>query len=131
MIRHRIIILISVCIASCSANSEQEVGPSGLTFIHLNDTYRVDQEFPLFVENLKGRVFMKIYNLGNLLNDDWGRQYDAPFASIRVVDGDYDPSGNSGVGVFNYEEFNPGDPTDLQTFRSLWEIRMGIEINFR
>ena len=121
MIRHRIIILISVCIASCSANADWS------TRVDL----RIDQEFPLFVENLKGRVFMKIYNLGNLLNDDWGRQYDAPFASIRVVDGDYDPSGNGGVGVFNYDEFNPGDPTDLQTFRSLWEIRMGIEINFR
>jgi len=92
---------------------------------------RIDQEFPLFVDNLKGRVFVKFYNIGNLLNDDWGRQYDAPFASIRVVDGDYDAAGNGGVGVFNYNEFNPGDETDLQTFSSLWEIRMGIEINFR
>jgi len=92
---------------------------------------RLDQEFPLFIDNLKGRVFMKIYNLGNLLNDDWGRQYDAPFASLRVVDGVYDPAGNGGVGVYNYDSFSAGDPTDLQLFHSLWEVRLGIEINFR
>ena len=92
---------------------------------------RLDQEFPLYIDNLKGMVFFKIYNLGNLLNDDWGRQYDAPFASLRVVDGSYDAAGNGGVGVYNYDVFEPASPTDLQTFRSLWEIRMGVEINFR
>jgi len=92
---------------------------------------RLDQEIPLFVDNLKGRVFLKVYNLGNLLNDDWGRQYDSPFSSIRVIDGNYDASANGGVGVYNYDTFNPGDPTDLQSFRSLWEVRAGIEINFR
>jgi hypothetical protein len=88
---------------------------------------RIDQEIPLFVDDLKGRLFVKIYNLGNLLNDDWGRQYDSPFSSIRVVDGDYDSVNN----VYNYDSFSPGDPTDLQTFSSLWEVRAGFEINFR
>ena len=88
---------------------------------------RVDQEIPLFVDDLKARGFVKIYNLGNMLNSDWGRQYDAPFSSVRVVDGFYDP----GADVYNYNSFSAADPSDLQTFPSLWEVRAGIEINFR
>jgi hypothetical protein len=88
---------------------------------------RMDQEFPLFVEGLKGRGFLKIYNLGNMLNSDWGRQIDAPFSSMRIVDGSYDDVNN----VYNYDSFDGRDPSDLQTFSSLWEVRAGIEINFR
>ena len=88
---------------------------------------RIDQEFPLFVENLKGRAFVKIYNLGNMIDDDWGRQYDAPFSSLTVVQGDYDATND----VYNYSEFEAGEVSDLQTFSSLWEVRAGIEINFR
>ena len=88
---------------------------------------RIDQEFPLFVEDLKGRAFLKIYNLGNMLDSSSGRQYDAPFSSIRVVDGFYDDVND----VYNYDSFSAGDPSDLQTFSSLWEVRVGIEINFR
>jgi hypothetical protein len=88
---------------------------------------RVDQEFPLFVDGLKGRGFLKIYNLGNMLNSSWGRVVDAPFSSMRIVDGSYDDVND----VYNYDSFSARDPSDLQTFSSLWELRAGIEINFR
>ncbi len=89
---------------------------------------RIDQEIPLFVDNLKALGFVKIYNLGNMLNDDWGRQYDAPFSSMRIVDGDY---GITNADQYTYDSFSNRDASDLQTFSSLWEVRMGLEINFR
>jgi len=88
---------------------------------------RIDQEIPLFVDDLKARGFLKIYNVGNMLNSDWGRQYDAPFASMRIVDGNYDDAAD----LYNYDEFSARDASDLQTFDSLWEVRAGLEINFR
>lgn len=88
---------------------------------------RIDQEIPLFVTDLRGKMFVKIYNFGNLLNDDWGKQWDSQFFAVQVVDGDYD----SGTGQYIFEDFTDGDINDLLEFRSLWEARIGIEINFR
>jgi hypothetical protein len=87
---------------------------------------RIDQEIPLYFDDLKARAFVKVYNFTNMLNDDWGRQYDAPFNSAGVVDIEVD---DSGAYIFN--TFDPSDTTDLQTFSSLWEVRLGLEVNFR
>jgi hypothetical protein len=84
------------------------------------------QQIPLFVDDLKGRLFLKIYNLTNMLNDDWGKQYDAQNFPQEVVSGSVAPGGE-----FIYESFNAVDINDLQEFRSLWEIKLGIEIDFR
>ena len=86
---------------------------------------RVDQEFPLGMDNLKARAFLKIYNFTNMLNSDWGRAYDAAFSSQGVVDVSLDASG-----AYVFEDFSPGGISDLQTFSSLWEMRLGIEVNF-
>ena len=87
---------------------------------------RVDQEIPLFMDDLKARAFLKIYNFTNMLNDEWGRQYDAEFFSQDVVDVSLDPSG-----AYVFEAFNRKGLTDLQEFSSLWEMRLGLEVNFR
>ena len=86
---------------------------------------RIDQEIPLFRDDLKARAFLKIYNVGNLLNSSWGRQYDAPFFSQEVVESSIDSQGR-----YVYEDFSPADSTELDEFASLWEMRMGFEINF-
>jgi hypothetical protein len=88
---------------------------------------RVDQEFPLFFDDLKGRVFLKIYNFTNMLNDDWGRQYDSSFFSRNVVD----VTSLTPTGQYEYDNFEAGGISDLQTFSSLWEMRLGVEVNFR
>jgi hypothetical protein len=88
--------------------------------------FRVDQELPLFFDDLKARAYLKIYNFGNMLNKDWGRQYDARFSPVTVVNGGIDDQGR-----YEFNQFFGGDITDLQEFSSLWELRMGIEINFR
>ncbi|MBT8107261.1 MAG: TonB-dependent receptor [Gammaproteobacteria bacterium] len=88
---------------------------------------RVDQEIPLGLEGLKGRLFVKIYNFTNMLNDDWGRQYDSRFFSRDVVE----VESLDATGAYVYSNFTPGDLSDLQETRSLWEMRLGLEVNFR
>jgi len=39
------------------------------------------QEVPGIFEGNKGEVRFDIFNLGNMLNKDWGQIYDVPFAS--------------------------------------------------
>ncbi|MDH3534020.1 MAG: hypothetical protein OEO82_13885, partial [Gammaproteobacteria bacterium] len=73
------------------------------------------------------RAYLKIYNFTNMLNDDWGRQYDAAFFSADVVDVD----GLTPEGAYIYEDFSARSLNDLQSTRSLWEMRLGLEVNFR
>jgi hypothetical protein len=88
---------------------------------------RIDQEIPLGTPELKGRVFLKIYNFTNMLNDDWGWQYDSEFFSRDVVD----VSGLTASGQYIYEDFGSRAPSTRDDFRSLWELRLGLDINFR
>jgi len=90
---------------------------------------RIDQEIPLGMDDLKARVFFKIYNFTNLLNDDWGHIYDAGFYSQSVVSLDEDEPLVGGA--YNYDSFSSGELSDLQEQNSLWTIRLGVDINFR
>ncbi|MEQ8204858.1 MAG: carboxypeptidase regulatory-like domain-containing protein [Woeseia sp.] len=87
--------------------------------------FKVDQEFPSF-GNTHGRIFAKIYNVGNLLNDDWGRVNDAQFFSVQIVNSDVDAA----TGQYIFERFNDRSIEDVLENRSLYEIRLGIEIDF-
>ena len=88
---------------------------------------RIDQEIPLFVDGLKGQVFFKIYNFTNLLNDSWGRQYDARFDSADVVTvTDLDDQGR-----YVYDDFSASGVTTSRDIDSVWEIRLGLDIRFR
>ena len=87
---------------------------------------RIDQEIPLGLPELKARAFMKIYNFTNLLNDDWGWQYDSEFFSRAVVD----LSGLGPNGEYVYESFSPRSADFRRSFASIWEIRFGIDIRF-
>jgi hypothetical protein len=87
---------------------------------------RIDQEIPLGMSELKARAFVKIYNFTNLLNDDWGWQYDSEFFPRDVVE----ISGLGPNGEYIYDSFSPGAPDTRDSFRSLWEIRLGMDIRF-
>lgn len=89
--------------------------------------FAASQEIPTWDDDFKGLVYLKIYNIGNLLNDDWGKQYDAQFFSLEVVDASID----AGTGQYIYESFTDRDLNDLLETRSLWEARIGVEFNFR
>jgi hypothetical protein len=86
---------------------------------------RIDQEFPLFRDSTKGRVYLKIYNLGNLLNSDWGKVTDAQFFAQKVVS-----TNVSDTGVYEFVGFRDRDINNVRDTRSFYEIRLGLDINF-
>ncbi|MGD9661390.1 MAG: TonB-dependent receptor, partial [Porticoccaceae bacterium] len=86
---------------------------------------RFDQEIPSFFDDTKGRVYLKVYNFLNLLNDDWGIQYDAQFFSVQAVDSSVNDSGQ-----YVFENFRGGSVTDVLEQASRWEARLGIEFEF-
>jgi hypothetical protein len=88
--------------------------------------FRFDQELPTFNDQFRGKFFLKIFNLGNLLNDDWGEANDAQFFSVQMVN-----SSVNEAGQYVFERFNNGRTVnDLYEQRSLWEVRMGLEFSF-
>lgn len=86
---------------------------------------RVDQELPTFIDGTSGRLFVKIYNVGNLLNDDWGKVNDAQFFSPRIATVSITPTGQ-----YQYNSFSDNSLNNVITSRSLWEARIGLEFRF-
>ncbi|NND45751.1 MAG: TonB-dependent receptor [Xanthomonadales bacterium] len=86
--------------------------------------FRIDQELPFFGD-ARGKLFLKVYNLGNLLNDKWGLVNDAQFFSVQVVN-----SSVNSQGQYVFERFNNRTIEDLLENRSLYEIVVGLEFNF-
>ena len=85
---------------------------------------RIDQELPLFF-GTQARAYLKIYNVLNMLNDSWGRQYDSYFYSQAVVTSSVD-----GDGRYVFENFRNRGLTDLRENASLYEIRLGVQFEF-
>lgn len=86
---------------------------------------RISQEIPL-PANLTGRLYFKVFNLGNMLNDDWGKITDSVFFTPEVVDADVDPV----TGQFIFLEFDDASFERTIVNSSLWEARLGIDIRF-
>jgi hypothetical protein len=86
---------------------------------------RISQDIPLW-GNFKGRLYLKVFNLGNLLNDDWGKATDSVFFTPVFVDSDVDQT----TGQFIYNEFNNVPMEETINNSSLWEARLGIDIRF-
>ncbi|MEQ8313101.1 MAG: carboxypeptidase regulatory-like domain-containing protein [Gammaproteobacteria bacterium] len=85
---------------------------------------RIDQELPLFF-GARARGYIKVYNFLNMLNDSWGVQYDNEFFSQEVVNMSLDASNR-----FVFNSFRPDTINDLRENASLYEVRMGIQIEF-
>ncbi|MDH5618744.1 MAG: TonB-dependent receptor [Gammaproteobacteria bacterium] len=86
---------------------------------------RISQEIPLG-DKLNGRVYLKVYNIGNLLNDDWGKITDAEFFTPVIISS----ASASDGGPFVYNSFSDSPLQDTVDERSLWEARLGIDIKF-
>ena len=86
---------------------------------------RISQDIPL-PGDLWGQLYVKVYNLGNLLNDDWGKISDSVFFTPEFVRGAVIES----TGQFYYDSFDnvPLERTIINS--SLWEARLGIDIRF-
>ncbi len=85
---------------------------------------RIDQELPLFF-GTSARAYLKIYNVLNMLNDEWGVQYDNEFFAQPVVTSSIDSQGR-----YVYESFSNRNITDLRENASLYEVRLGVQFEF-
>ncbi len=85
---------------------------------------RISQEIPLPAD-LVGRVYFKVYNIGNMLNDDWGEIVDAQFFTPEIVGASVDDQGR-----FVFESFDDRPIERTYVNRSLWEARLGFDIKF-
>ena len=86
---------------------------------------RISQDIPLFGD-FKGRLYFKVYNFGNMLNNDWGKITDAQFFTPTPVTGAIIED----TGQFWYGSFRDRPIDRVYPNRSLWEARLGIDINF-
>jgi len=86
--------------------------------------FRLDQELPGFA-GVQPKLFVKINNVLNLINNDWGAQFDAPFVSEQVVE-----SSVNDAGQFVFENFRGATTTDTIDSFSVWQARIGIEFKF-
>ncbi len=86
--------------------------------------FRIDQELPL-VFGARARAYLKVYNFLNMLNESWGVQYDNEFFSQQVLTSSVDAQGR-----YVFESFRPDTITDLRENASLYEVRLGIQIEF-
>jgi len=77
-------------------------------------------------ERMYGNLYFKVKNLGNLLNDDWGKVTDSEyFPRVVIPDLDVLPGG-----VMQFEEFRDRSLQRTYVNPSLWEIRMGLDVRF-
>jgi len=86
---------------------------------------RVSQEIPL-PGDLWGRLYLKVYNLGNLLNDDWGKITDSVFFTPVFVQG----AVIEDTGQYYFDSFSESAMERTIVNSSLWEARLGIDIRW-
>ena len=86
---------------------------------------RLSQEIPLGAD-FTGRLYLKVYNFGNMLNDDWGKITDSVFFTPQIVSAAVVES----TGQFYFDSFRDRSIEETVINRSLWEARIGIDIKF-
>ncbi len=100
---------------------------------------RISQELPAFFPGgAKLQVYMDVENLGNLLNDEWGKleQYDfhrsVPVATVSCVAAGTTTAVNCGAPNATY--LYSGSPTAIDPFvvpeSSLWRVKFGVKYRF-
>ena len=88
---------------------------------------RLEQEFPGVLDAHRTFFFLDIENLGNLINDDWGRiertryEYERSVVTAEIVNGQYVYSDlRSPSQIENSEILN----------QSLWQVQFGVKYEF-
>ncbi|WP_224995557.1 carboxypeptidase regulatory-like domain-containing protein [Cesiribacter sp. SM1] len=71
-----------------------------------------------------------VFNLGNLINADWGRQYSITNNSFSLIDVSVDPDSRVPVYTYTGEGLNDGNPYFVSDFLSRWRGQFGIRYIF-
>ncbi|WP_049722323.1 TonB-dependent receptor [Gilvimarinus polysaccharolyticus] len=87
---------------------------------------KIEQELPGIMDGHSSSIYLVVENLGNLLNDEWGVNYETSFPRAQAaVDASMDDQGR-----YVYEKFrDPAGPTRVGS-SSLWELRLGLRYEF-
>ena len=88
---------------------------------------RLQQELPVGFEGHKMSLFLDMQNVGNFINDDWGRiertryEYERDVVSAQIVNG-------------QYEYFSLQSPSSIENLevlnQSLWQVQLGLKYEF-
>ena len=88
---------------------------------------RLQQELPTLSADHSFKLFLDIENLGNLLNDDWGRiertkyEYERAVVSAAITNG-------------QYEYFDLNSDRRIKNLRilnqSVWQLQIGLKYEF-
>jgi Carboxypeptidase regulatory-like domain len=92
---------------------------------------RLSQEIPAFFpQSARGTFFFDIENLGNLLNDDWGRYDNIRYEYFQPVVELYDF--NRAAGTYTYDDARgvPHSNEFRVSRRSLWQVQFGVRYEF-
>ncbi len=96
---------------------------------------RIQQDIGLFdipgVGQSTLRLFLDVENLGNLLNDDWGRieqvRFPFNFTAVDVVE----INANGQYVYSSFDNFADGiNPESFQSEQSIYKIQIGITFQF-
>lgn len=87
------------------------------------------QELPGFFKG-NSEIFVNILNVGNLINDEWGRVEEVPFSYVRGVAGF--AGVNPETGKYVYDFTRGGDEVELRdgVGQSRWSAQVGFRYNF-
>lgn len=88
---------------------------------------RISQDLPAPVAGHRARFVLDVENLGNLLNDDWGRftQVGFPYTT-PVVDVNYDAAS----GKYVYSNLRVLKPQQVNVLQSVWRMSVGLLYDF-
>ena len=89
---------------------------------------RFQQEIPAFFpQGAKGTFYLDIENVGNLLNEDWGRLEQVRYEYFQPVVELYDilPTGQ-----YVYDDFPQRSESRVYVPTSLWQVQFGVRYEF-
>jgi hypothetical protein len=88
---------------------------------------RFAQDLPNPVSGHRARIVVDIENVGNMLNDKWGRAESVPFPFVTpAVDVNYDAA----TGRYVYSNLRQDRPERVDVLASVWRMSLGLIYDF-